>query len=73
MLVCGSNVPPKANATGVLKFFDVYTSETSPELGMGEEGRLRVGRVEYRLELRYDTLLLIVLIVVMVVIVVIVG
>ena len=40
---------------------------------MGEEGRLRVGRVEYRLELRYDTLLLIVLIVVMVVIVVIVG
>ena len=31
--MCGSNVPPKANATGVLKFFDVYTSETSPELG----------------------------------------
>ena len=33
MLVCGSNVPPKTNATGVLKFFDVFTAEMSPELG----------------------------------------
>ena len=40
VLVCGSNVPPKTNATGVLKFFDVYTSETSPELGEGEGGTL---------------------------------
>lgn len=36
VLVCGSNVPPKANATGVLKFFDVYTAEDSPELGEEE-------------------------------------
>lgn len=33
VLVCGSNVRPKSNATGVLKFFDVYTAEAEPELG----------------------------------------
>lgn len=33
VLVCGSNVRPKSGATGVLKFFDVYTAEAEPELG----------------------------------------
>lgn len=33
VLVCGSNVRPKSGATGVLKFFDVYTGESEPELG----------------------------------------
>lgn len=36
MLVCGSNVRPKSDETGVLKFFDVYTAETEPELGEGQ-------------------------------------
>lgn len=36
VLVCGSNVRPKSNATGVLKFFDVYTAEAEPELGEGK-------------------------------------
>ncbi|CAM9292369.1 unnamed protein product [Laminaria digitata] len=45
VLVCGSNVPPKANATGVLKFFDVYTSETSPELEVNAAPDASVGRV----------------------------
>lgn len=35
VLVCGSNVRPKSDATGVLKFFDVYTAEAEPELGEG--------------------------------------
>lgn len=33
VLVCGSNVRPKSDETGVLKFFDVYTAEAEPELG----------------------------------------
>jgi len=33
VLVCGSNVRPKSDATGVLKFFDVYTADAEPQLG----------------------------------------
>ncbi len=40
MLVCGSNVRPKSDATGVLKFFDVYTAEAEPELGEWENALL---------------------------------
>lgn len=35
VLVCGTNVRPKSDETGVLKFFDVYTAEADPELGDG--------------------------------------
>ena len=40
VLVCGSNVRPKSDETGVLKFFDVYTAEAEPELGKGK-GKLK--------------------------------
>lgn len=33
VLVCGTNVNPKGNESGTLKFFDVYNADTSAELG----------------------------------------
>lgn len=48
VLVCGSNVRPKSDETGVLKFFDVYTAEAEPELGEGNVSVLAFRRVTRR-------------------------
>lgn len=55
MLVCGSNVPPKANVAGVLKFFDVFTAETLPELGV-RRPTLFLFRVSHCLERLWTTI-----------------
>ncbi|CAM9555038.1 unnamed protein product [Ectocarpus sp. 4 AP-2014] len=45
VLVCGSNVRPKSDATGVLKFFNVYTAEAEPELEVNAAPEASVARV----------------------------
>eukprot|EP00903_Cladosiphon_okamuranus_P014177 g13174.t1 len=45
VLVCGTNVRPKSDETGVLKFFDVYTAETEPQLEVNAAPDASVARV----------------------------